>query len=70
MDDCCVRNHEEAFDNAIAQGMTEPWDYMYMYSDSEFDYFKHRVTREFVQYPYTEVESQDFDVDSEMEYLL
>lgn len=56
MDEGFLRDHEKAFDNAIKQGMDEPLDYMYMYSDSKFDYFKHSVTREYVQYEYIEVD--------------
>ena len=45
-----VRDPELAFDNAIKKGMEKPWDYMYMYSDPKFDYFKHCVTREYITF--------------------
>ena len=40
----------DAFDRAIAKGLKQPEDYMYMYTKDGKDYFKHRDTREYVTY--------------------
>ena len=41
------RDVEEAFENAIKNGIVEIEKYMYMFSDDRFDYFKHMETREY-----------------------
>ncbi len=41
---------EEAFKNAIAKGMSNPEDFMYMYSKDGLDYFKHKDTREYISF--------------------
>jgi hypothetical protein len=45
-----MRDFNKAFENAISQGMTNPNDYMYMFSTSEDgcvrDIFKHIVHRQ------------------------
>lgn len=48
----CVRDSELAFENAIRMGMRKPNEYMYMYTDGIFDFFKHRDTRLYVCYRY------------------
>lgn len=40
----------EAFLNAIKRGMENPYDWMYMYSKNNKDYFKNCITREYVSY--------------------
>ena len=35
----------QAFEDAISKGL-EAEEYMYMCSDEEYDYFKHKMTRE------------------------
>jgi hypothetical protein len=50
-----IRGHMRAFNNAISMGIfdTNPNSrryvapYMYMYSDDNYDYFKHMDTREY-----------------------
>lgn len=46
-----IRDFEQAFENAISKGL-KPAKYMYMYSDEQYDYFKHVDTREYVKYLY------------------
>jgi len=49
------RPHKKAFDNAFEYdvfGNNDPW--MYMYSDAKFDYFKHSLTRRYLEVPYSE----------------
>lgn len=41
---------EQAFKNAIKKGLKNPEDYMYMYSDDRFDYFKNAVTRKYIYF--------------------
>ena len=43
------RNHIEAFENAIEQGFN-PDGYMYMHSSNERDYFKIKMTKEYVSF--------------------
>lgn len=47
-----VRDGQDAFANAIALGLKCPDEWMYMYSDGVFDYFKHDRTRMYVCYRY------------------
>lgn len=44
------RNPEEAFKNAMERGMREPSEWMYMYSDGCYDYFKHYLSRNYTKY--------------------
>ncbi len=44
------RNHIEAFESAIDQGLN-PDGYMYMYSTKLRDYFKNKITKEYVSFP-------------------
>ena len=48
------RDPKAAFASAIEQGL-DPDLYMYMYSTEERDYFKHSLTREYVNFPKAEV---------------
>lgn len=41
------RNSKEAFENAILQGLEDIENYMYMYSDINYDYFKEIISREY-----------------------
>ena len=51
--DLTVRDTQQAFRDAIRKGeMNQPEEYMYMYSDGLTDYFKHRVTREYLVVAY------------------
>ena len=43
-------NSEKAFINAINKGLSNPEDYMYMYSVNGKDYFKHIVTRKYISF--------------------
>lgn len=44
-------NPNDAFENAIQHGMKNPYDWMYMYSKNNKDYFKNCITREYTSYP-------------------
>ena len=46
------RDYEEAFENAIKKGLCNPDDYMYMYSDNKYDYFKNSCTRSYKKFRY------------------
>lgn len=47
-----IRIHpEDAFENAIARGMKNPEDWMYMYSKNNRDYFKNYDFRNYISYP-------------------
>jgi len=53
--DSCFKNlaindPELAFNNAIQKGLKNPGDYMYMYSENGYDYFKHYVTRSYIKF--------------------
>jgi len=50
--DVIFRASEEAFENAIQQGMKDPENWMYMYSDVRKDYFKNIDTREYITFNY------------------
>lgn len=41
---------DEIFKNAIKKGLKDVDDWMYMYSDDEYDYFKHECTREYIKF--------------------
>lgn len=45
-----IYDPKKAFENAIKKGMKNPEDYMYMYSATFKDYFKHYCTRNYVSY--------------------
>lgn len=47
-----VRDGQDAFANAIALGLKTPDEWMYMYSEGVFDYFKHDRTRMYLCYRY------------------
>lgn len=47
-----MRDSGLAFENAIRMGMRKPNEYMYMYTDGIFDFFKHRDTCLYVCYRY------------------
>lgn len=51
-DDLYIRSGQDAFDNAIRLGLKHPDQWMYMYSDGPFDFFKHYRTRVYVCYRY------------------
>lgn len=44
-------NPDDAFKNAIKQGMKNPDDWMYMYSKDNKDYFKNYYSRIYKSYP-------------------
>ena len=54
--DLNIRDPEQAFDNAIKQGMQDPEDWMYMYSNDHRDYFKHCVTRQYMAVAYRQLQ--------------
>ena len=43
-------NPHDAFNDAIADGLMNPKDYMYMYSTESQHYFKHVETRKYMRY--------------------
>lgn len=45
-----IRDPQQAFQNAINSGLKNPQDYMYMHSDKENDYFKHKDTRNYISF--------------------
>lgn len=45
-----MRDSQEAFENAIRNGLKNHEDYMYMYSDNGKDYFKHCITRQYSEF--------------------
>lgn len=40
---------EPAFENAIKQGL-KPDNYMYMFSKNGYDYFKNKISKQYVKY--------------------
>ena len=52
------RDHIQAFNNAKAKGLKDPEVYMYMYSISNFDYFKNINFRNYIRFPIN-VESKE-----------
>lgn len=46
-----IKDSEIAFENAIKGGLNAE-EYMYMYSDEKFDYFKHIDTRKYEKIDY------------------
>jgi len=44
------RNSNEAFNNAKAKGLEEPSKYMYMYSQTNRDYFKNINFRNYISF--------------------
>jgi len=45
--DLNITDPKQAFENAIKRGLKNPEDYMYMYSEGKYDYFKHYITRSY-----------------------
>jgi hypothetical protein len=45
-----IRDSQQAFENAIKQGMKEPELWMYMYTQDNFDFFKHIDTRQYISF--------------------
>ena len=45
-----VLDPSDAFARAIAKGLTNPDDYMYMYTKEGKDYFKHIDTRDYIKF--------------------
>jgi hypothetical protein len=44
------RDHIEAFNNAKAKGLEDPEKYMYMYSQTNRDYFKNINFRNYISF--------------------
>ena len=44
------RDSNEAFENAKSKGLNEPYDYMYMYSIEQRDFFKHIMERTYISF--------------------
>lgn len=38
------------YENAIKQGMTNPEEWMYMYSDNDYDFFKNCNSRKYINF--------------------
>ena len=47
-----IRDGDKAFENAIKKRLKNPYDYMYMYSDKKYDYFKNEHTRNYIRFRY------------------
>ena len=45
-----IRDVDEVFENAIMQGMNDTSEWMYMYSDINYDYFKNIDDRHYKRY--------------------
>lgn len=45
-----IRDVDEVFENAMKRGMNDTDDWMYMYSDINYDYFKHADDRHYKRY--------------------
>ena len=59
--DMYQRNHIQAFENAKAKGMTDSSDWMYMYSQSNKDFFKNINFRNYISFTQNEPEQLEFD---------
>ncbi len=44
------RDSNEAFENAKAKGLNKPSDFMYMYSQTNRDYFKNIMFRNYISF--------------------
>ena len=44
------RDSNEAFENAKLKGLNDPGEYMYMYSQSNKDYFKNIMFRNYINF--------------------
>jgi len=53
------RDHIQAFNNAKEKGLKDPSTYMYMYSISNFDYFKNINFRNYIRFPINIKSKQD-----------
>jgi len=45
-----MRDHKVAFENAKTKGLNKPSDYMYMYSQSNKDFFKNINFRNYISF--------------------
>lgn len=45
-----IRDPKQVFQNAIDKGLKNPQDYMYMHTEKGKDYFKHKVTRNYIAF--------------------
>jgi len=43
-------DHKKAFENAKLKGLNDPYNYMYMYSKDQKDYFKNIMTRQYINF--------------------
>jgi hypothetical protein len=46
------RDHKAAFKNAVANGLNNPKDWMYMYSQDNKDFFKNIAMRNYVSFEF------------------
>jgi len=44
------RDSNKAFENAKSKGLDKPYDYMYMYSIEQRDFFKHIMERTYISF--------------------
>jgi len=44
------RDSKLAFESAKSKGLTQPQDYMYMYSKDNKDFFKDTLTRKYISF--------------------
>lgn len=51
---------KKAFNDAIRDWLNNPENYMYMYSDSKYNYFKHSLTREYRSFKYYPLTNKKF----------
>jgi len=45
-----LRDSKLAFESAKSKGLTQPQDYMYMYSKDNKDFFKDTLTRKYISF--------------------
>jgi hypothetical protein len=47
-----TRNHKIAFENAISNGLNDPENWMYMYSQNNKDFFKNIAMRNYINFEF------------------
>ena len=55
------RDHKAAFKNAIANGLNNPKDWMYMYSQDNKDFFKNIAMRNYVSFEFKNYISFEYE---------
>ena len=52
-------NSKKAFENAIKNGMTNPEDWKYLYTEKNRDYFKNINTKEYISYSNKKIKNKE-----------